>query len=133
MARQTGNLLNQFLSSQFYYDTQKAVRGADSFEVFQKRLKKFHLNTGESHYESYKTHMKQVYDEVRYAWVSPPMFHEFVECAHNMLYYKTDWREPKCLTGQDYYQEDLDEEGYISFCNREDDGVANGDEENQGG
>ena len=52
MARQTGNLLNQFLSSQFYYDTQKVVQGADSFEVFQKGLKEFHLNTGESHYES---------------------------------------------------------------------------------
>jgi hypothetical protein len=34
---------------------------------------------------------------------------------------------------RDYYQEYLDEEGYISFCNREDDGVADGDEENQGG
>ena len=72
VTRQTGNLLNQFLSSQFYYDTQKVVQGAESFEVFQKGLKEFHLNMGESHYESYKTHMKQVYDEVRFAWVSPP-------------------------------------------------------------
>jgi hypothetical protein len=72
-----------------------------NFEMFQKGLKQYHLNTGESHYESYKTHLKQVYNEVRFACVSPPLFHEFVECAHNILYYKMDWKDPSCLTGQE--------------------------------
>ena len=77
-------------------------------------------------------HVRKVYNEVQFTWVNSPLFHEFVENAHNLLYYKTDWREPKSFNGQEvheFYQEDLDEEGYISFCNREDDGA----EDNQGG
>ena len=73
---------------------------------------------GESHYEAYKMHIRKVYDEVRFAWVNSPLFHEFVENVHNLLYYKMDWREPKIFIGQevcDFYQENLDEEGYISY------------------
>jgi hypothetical protein len=96
VARQTGSLLNQFLGSQFYYDTQKRVQGAESFEVFQKGLKEFHLNTGESHYESYKTHVKKVYNEVKFAWVSPPS----PSCSMSLWRYVT-------ITGRIYMRRDI--------------------------
>jgi hypothetical protein len=104
--------------------------------VFQKGLKDFHLNTGESHYESYKTSVMKVFDEVRFAWISSPLFHEFMESAHNLLYYKTNWTDPNVFTEQDvceYYRENLTEDGYISFCDREDDRVREADEGDQEG
>jgi hypothetical protein len=101
VARQTGTILNQFLGSQFYYDTQKAVQAADSFEVFQKGLKDFHLNTGESRYELYKTNVMKVFDEVMFAWISSPLFHDFMENAHNMLYYQMNWADPQVFTEQE--------------------------------
>jgi hypothetical protein len=47
VARQTGSFINQFLNSQFFFETQKAVQGASNFEAIQKGLREFRPNTGE--------------------------------------------------------------------------------------
>ena len=97
---------------------------------------KFNLNTGKSHYESYKTSVMKTFEEVNFTWVSSPLFHEFMEKAHNGLYYKTNWHDPQVFTEQEvreFYRENLTEDGYISFLgDREDDRVLGAEEEDKG-
>ena len=117
LPRQTGAMINQFLSSQHFYDLSNKAKAAGSFEKFQKCLKDFKPNTGEAHYEAYKKKIKVIFEEVRISGVNAPLFHEFMEHAHNHLFYQINWAEPVHIYPKQlkkFYREDLDENGFVA-------------------
>jgi hypothetical protein len=118
IVRQTGAIINQLPASQHFYDTQRSAQSAPSSDGFSETIEEFSVDTGESHYEACKSSVSQTFNEVSFAWVSSHLFHEFMEKAHNDLYYKTSWDAPIVFTDQEvreFYRENLTEDGCISF------------------